>query len=279
MISDYFRFPMFFSTFQKCITMKIIVFLIFFLGVTTIGTAQILNNSFENNNDPDLSHWEWTCNTESYEKAPQGGGKWCIQVPSGNTQGCYPGFVYQKVPWISTDKMYTLSAWVYADSPPVVGINFGKINNGNITLLEGDTTTSASWTRLQVTSDFSLLTGDTAIVILNGGLIGGPVQGYGFFDLIQLEEISKTKNTTDHPEFQLYQNPCVFQSTIILEEKYTSNVDITVTNIYGQVVLSLHNISGSEVTLDREQLPAGLYGIHLKVNDKLINTKKWIISE
>lgn len=251
---------------------------LFFLIIPGLS-CQILNNSFENNNGPDLSDWEWTCHAESFEKAPQGGGKWCIQVPSGNTQGCYPGFVYQKVPWISKDKMYTLSAWVYADSPPVVGINFGKINNGNITLLEGDTTTSSSWTRLQVTSDFSLLTGDTAIVILNGGLIGGPAQGFGYFDLIQLEEISKTKNTTDHPIFQLYPNPCVFQSTIIMEEKYMSNVDITVTNIYGQSVLSLHNISGSEVSLDREQLPAGLYFIHLKVNDTLIGTKKWIISE
>jgi len=114
--------------------------LVIFGSITCQG--QIINGNFENNSNSDLSGWDWTCNASSFNDAPEGGDNWCIQVNGGNTQGCFPGYSYQRIPTITNGQTFVLSAWAYAQASPPVGIYFGKINNGTISLQAGDTTSS-----------------------------------------------------------------------------------------------------------------------------------------
>ena len=100
--------------------------------ILTVVRGQVLNGSFENGSNSDLSNWKWTCLAQSYNNAPTGGGNWCIKVWGGNTQGCFPGYAYQKLPTITNGQTFILSGWAYAQTAPPIGLYFGKINNGTI---------------------------------------------------------------------------------------------------------------------------------------------------
>ncbi|QLH30392.1 MAG: T9SS type A sorting domain-containing protein [Candidatus Parvibacillus calidus] len=50
-------------------------------------------------------------------------------------------------------------------------------------------------------------------------------------------------------------------------------------NLQGQQVKQIKNISGQTVTLRRDNLPAGLYVIHLTQDNKTITTDKLIITD
>ena len=152
--------------------------------------GQILNGDFEDGLNSDLSNWEWSCFAEPDSSTPPGGEDWSIKVWGGNTQGCFPGHAYQTIPSITNGQTFQLTGWAFAQASHPVGLYLGKINSGDITLIAGDTTSSTSWTQLGIQSTFLLELGDTAIVLLSGGLAGGPIQGYGYFDLINLQQVT-----------------------------------------------------------------------------------------
>ncbi|MBE0663497.1 MAG: T9SS type A sorting domain-containing protein [Bacteroidales bacterium] len=255
--------------------------LLFILTVSlSIITAQgqILNGSFENGSNPDLSNWEWTCGAISFNNAPTGGGNWCIKVNGGNTQGCFPGYAYQKIPTITNGQTYMLSGWAFAQTSPPIGLYFGKINNGIITLQAGDTTYSTSWTQLNVQSSFSLSTGDTALVVLYGGLVGGPIQGYGYFDLINLQQVTGINSLEQKQSAKIFPNPFNNQTTL-QTDNILKNATLSVYNCFGQTIKKIRNISGQTITINRDNLPSGVYFIRLTQDNKIIATNKLIIAD
>lgn len=258
----------------------VLFFLIFFLA--TINTdGQIANGSFENGSNPDLSDWSWTCGALSANTAPPGGGNWCMFVEGGNTQSCFPGYAYQKIPGVSNGQSYILSGWAYAQSnPPVgqhVGLYFGKINNGNISLQSGDTTFSTSWTQLIVQSSFNLGAGDTAAVILFGGLVGGPAQAFGFFDLISLQTVTSITEVQQNNILTLSPNPVSHQVSLY-SQNYLNNASMKIIDVYGRTVEQKNNISGHSLVLSCNNFPNGIYIITLEDDSKNFLLRRMMVS-
>lgn len=258
--------------------MKQLFYLLAIFYSVTTAHGQIINGSFENGSNADLSGWDWTCLAQSYNDAPTGGGSWCIQVWGGNTQGCFPGYAYQKLPTITNGQTFILSGWAYAQTSPPIGLYFGKINNGIITLQAGDTTSSTTWTQLSTQSGFSLSIGDTALVVLYGGQAGGPVQGYGYFDLITLQSVTGINSIEQKFFIHAFPNPFNNQ-TVLQTDEYLNNATLTVVNIFGQTVKQIINISGQTIILFRDNLPGGLYFFRLSQDNKIITTNKIVITD
>lgn len=256
---------------------QILILLSILLGYNATY-CQIFNGDFENGVNPDLSNWEWTCSAVSDNNTPPGGGNWSIKVSGGNTQGCFPGYAYQRIPTISNGQTFLLSGWAFAETAPPIGIYFGKINSGVITLQSGDTTSSTSWTPLSLQSTFSLSAGDTAIVVLHGGLAGGPIQGYGYFDLISLQQVTGVDPVEQKQSLKLYPNP--FKDyTILKTENSFQNATLKVNNAFGQTVKKLENINGHSIIIERDNLSSGLYFIHVSENNNMATTIKLLITD
>jgi hypothetical protein len=256
---------------------RVLFILTFALSMLTVQ-GQILNGSFEDGMGADLSNWEWICGAVSLNNAPAGGGSWSIQVNGGNTQGCMQGYAYQKMPAIAHGQSFVLSGWAFAELSPSVGLYFGTINNGIIALQAGDTTHSTSWAQLHVQSSFSLSTGDTALVVLDGGLVGGPLQGYGHFDLISLEPLTGIDAPEQPQSTKFYPNPCLAQTTL-RTSRPLDNATLTVCNMYGQTVKRMENLRGQTVVLSRANLESGLYSVWLLQDGKVISVDKLVIAD
>lgn len=255
-----------------------ILFLLAVLFTSTTVSGQIVNGDFEDGLNPDLSNWEWTCFAEPDSSTPPGGGNWSLKVWGGNTQGCFPGSSYQKITSITNGQTFQLTGWAFAQSSSPVGLYLGKINSGVITMIAGDTTSSTSWTQLGVQSFFPLELGDTAIVLLHGGLTGGPFQGYGYFDLIHLQPATGINSLEIQQSLKLSPNPFNNQTTLSFDQP-VHNASIMISNTFGQVVQRIENINNQTIVLDRDNLKRGLYIICLTENNKVIAQTKLFIAD
>lgn len=246
----------------------------------TTSNAQVVNGSFENASGPDISNWSWTCAAVLANTAPPSGGNWSLFVEGGNTQGCFPGYAYQKIPGIISGQAYILSGWAQASSPQMtghhVGIYFGTINNGSITLQDGDTTSATSWTPLSVQSSYTLNAGDTAVVVLFGGLVGGPLQANGIFDLIELQLHTGIDELETESSILLFPNPAVSQ-VVLQSDKYLFNAKCSLFDVYGKRVKEINAINGKLYTFSVSKLAAGMYSLYLTRDTERIANKKLVI--
>jgi hypothetical protein len=76
----------------------------------------------------------------------------------------------------------------------------------------------------------------------------------------------------------VYPNPLSSFVTIHFSHPVT-NAEITIVSLSGQKVKHVKNISGETVTLQRDNLPGGLYFIQLIQDNQIITTKKLIITD
>jgi hypothetical protein len=67
--------------------------------------------------------------------------------------------------------------------------------------------------------------------------------------------------------------------TTLQSDKIFENATLTLYNSLGQQVKKITNISGQTKTLNRENLPSGLYFMRLTQNNKCIATDKLIIKD
>jgi hypothetical protein len=252
-------------------------FVIFILLFSFNSFSQVVNGSFENGTLADLSNWEWTCGAQSFANAPPIGGNWCIEVVGGNLQGCFPGYAYQKLPTILNGQTFLLSGWAKALTAPYIGIYFGKINNGTIILQAGDTTSSTTWIALNKLDSFSLLPGDTAVVVLFGGLTTGPVLCYGYFDQINLQFVTALSALVHQQSFSITPNPFSYQ-TQLTTSTYSTNATLSFYNFFGKKIREIRNLSGQAFDIKRDALPNGIYWIRLIEDGKLlVSTKIYIL--
>lgn len=77
---------------------------------------------------------------------------------------------------------------------------------------------------------------------------------------------------------RVYPNP-FSTSTIFQTANFFTNATLTVYNLYGQPVKQIKNFSGQTVTLSRDNLPGGLYFIHLTEDNKIITADKLVITD
>ena len=164
---------------------------LFALILTSAASAQITNGSFEANGNFTLQGWEWTCGEpQPVMDAPNGGGVWCASVQPGNAKGCYPSYLYQRLPNAQNGDIHTLSGWVRCADDDVniclgAYLSFGSVNNGVFHLEETTGTSETVWNFVSLEDTIEVGSGDTALVILNSGFIGGPISPLsGLFDEI-----------------------------------------------------------------------------------------------
>ena len=81
-----------------------------------------------------------------------------------------------------------------------------------------------------------------------------------------------------NPRISIFPNPFSTQTTLQTNMIF-KNATLTVYNSYGQIVKQIEYISGQTVSLHRDNLPMGLYFIHLTQENKTITTDKLIITD
>jgi len=81
----------------------------------------------------------------------------------------------------------------------------------------------------------------------------------------------------NHTAVTVSPNPFNTSATINFDAE-VQNGRVEIYNVQGQKVKSLPNINGREFNLDREELPIGVYTFVLMQDDKLLSTKKFVIS-
>jgi len=77
--------------------------------------------------------------------------------------------------------------------------------------------------------------------------------------------------------FYTYPNPFSLQTTLHTNRPLT-NATLSIYNTFGQLVNQMNSISGQTINLQRDNLPAGLYFIHITQENKMI-CQKIIISD
>jgi len=228
--------------------------------------AQLTNGSFEQG----LTGWEWTCSEPSLiaDGAP-GAGSWMVSKEAGNTQGCFPSYLFQRLLGVQDGDLVTISGWVRChDAPPCLGANFGlgRVSNGSFTLEENVGTFGSEWVYLTHTDTVELAAGDTALLVLNSGMIGGPISpAAGFFDGFT-SSIGLGVNDEDSQalvsHFDRANNILCITSGGALRSAQL--YDITGRNLR----LTAPTISGSSARFDLDALPTGVYFAALRTADR-----------
>ncbi len=221
--------------------------------------AQIVNGSFEDDGQPSLQGWTFTCDRgQSLHSAPPDGGDWSLKAGPGNLQSCFPGQAFQTIRGVQSEEVWQLSAWARRDTanPTTASIYFRIVDaSGARRALSVDTTTSMIWTRLTVTDTLHLNPGDSVQVVLDAGVTSGPtLANVGFnFDLVEMakapQAVSSGPNGVTQSNALLagYPNPFVDTTTIPFAVDRGSFVRLEIYDVLGRRV----------TTLVRGWLPAG----------------------
>jgi len=112
---------------------------------------------------------------------------------------------------------------------------------------------------------------------LYGMTAQGGTNNKGTIFKYQLGVVGLQNLSENNPSISIYPNPfsihTTLQTTTVL-----LNATLTVCNLHGQVVKEVKNISGHTIVIFRNDLPSGLYLIHLTENNKAITTNKLIVT-
>ena len=102
---------------------------------------------------------------------------------------------------------------------------------------------------------------------------GGPLGDRNWFPDWEPSGIG---NITATEHFTLYPNPATGTVYISLEEGSSAD-RVHVSNILGQTVLNLESIQNSTISLNVENLPAGIYFVNLYRNSNILGTSKLMV--
>ncbi|MGZ4033833.1 MAG: peptidoglycan DD-metalloendopeptidase family protein [Bacteroidia bacterium] len=84
--------------------------------------------------------------------------------------------------------------------------------------------------------------------------------------------------SADLTGIRIYPNP--FSSSVTIQfNQIIHNGEITIYNVFGQIIKTIKNISGQEIKLNRDNLSAGIYFISLAEQNKIISTNKLVITD
>lgn len=224
-------------------------------------SAQVINGSFEDNGQPSVMGWEWTCAPPVVMAgdAP-GAGSFAATKEPGQTQGCFPSHLYQRSPDLVDGDVVTVSAWVRCDAGPIcLGASFGlgRINGGVFLLEENTGTMDTAWTFLSITDTVELGPGDTAVIVLNAGVIGGPVQPTaGWFDGVELS-VAQAVQGPGPVQIGHYPDPATAVLHVSAGEAVVE--EVVVLTLQGQVVLRVAGKTSGTQHIDVHALASGSY--------------------
>ncbi len=252
-----------------------LLFLISFLLAANLP-AQVINGSFEQNNQPSLEGWDDVCNfgTSEMDAAP-GSGQYCLKMLPGQTQGCFPGYFYQVLPDVTDGQIVQISGWAKTlAASPTVGIYLGKVQfSGTVFLMEGDTTSSLEWTSLSVQDTFSLEEGESAAVVINSGLVGGPIgpSHASFFDGITINVVNDVEEQP-LPQPKVFPNPVT--GPVLYLQDFPAIREVVVYDAVGRMVTAFSTIT-NEIPV--ANCPPGWYVLQIQT-DRGVFTQRVLVS-
>lgn len=234
--------------------------------------AQVVNGSFEQAGQFSLAGWEWSCS----DPAPVSGGApaagdWAVSKEAGQTQGCFPSYLYQRLPGFSDGELVQLAAWLRCDGGPAclgAFMGLGRINNGVVELEENTGASDTSWTYVMFSDTVELGTGDTLVLVLNSGMIGGPVQpGMGQFDDVSIT-LAQGLNEADVPVVFHYPEPATDVLRVRVDRDDVRGVRMF--DAQGRLVQRVTVNCGRLLTLDVARLAAGPHVAVVELADGLV---------
>lgn len=244
--------------------------------------AQLLNGSFETNNgSPSTANWQNVCfEPTSFNDAAPGWGQKCIKQAYGNSQGCFPSFVYQTMSDMDDGEVWTVSGWARIDSlwtATNVGVFIGRVNDNNaVSTVNGAWTSSSSWTYISKTDTVRLAPNETGAVVLMAGLIPNPSYGFAFFDGISAnDQISTAVVENNEMEVSLFPSPA--EDVLYLgSSSFNEKIRIRIYDLTGQIEQeheALEANSGTTLTLDVSTLRSGLHIVQLEQGSKVVTKR------
>jgi subtilisin family serine protease len=104
--------------------------------------------------------------------------------------------------------------------------------------------------------------------------IAGWDQYYGHGRINAFRALSQFSSSinTENNQISIVPNPFT-NSCRINFDNFENDISVLVVNSIGQTLISMHNLSGHNINLDRNSLEAGIYFISVTKSGKLINTK------
>ncbi|HRD54172.1 MAG TPA: T9SS type A sorting domain-containing protein [Flavobacteriales bacterium] len=227
--------------------------------------GQLTNGSFELG----LSAWEWTCgDPELFAGGAPGAGDQHASKEMGQTQGCFPSYLFQRLNGVQDGDLLTIGGWLRTpgDFVPVYPqFGLGTISNGIIQLEESVGSSWYEWSYLEITDTLELQSGDTAILVLSSGLIGGPaIQNPGYFDGFTMSfalafhesAVERPSILLDRASNSLYAS---MGSAMLLQARL---FDLT-----GRHLPARGNVRSNTARIDLNGLPIGVYLVALRTAD------------
>ena len=76
---------------------------------------------------------------------------------------------------------------------------------------------------------------------------------------------------------KMYPNPLIDYTSIEFENPMYINYTLTIHNIQGKIVRSIHNITSGKVRVERKDLSSGLYFVRLRDENAFLTVGKLIV--
>ncbi|MBK6369672.1 MAG: T9SS type A sorting domain-containing protein [Flavobacteriales bacterium] len=224
--------------------------------------AQIVNGSFEMNGNPSLEGWEWTCgDPDLVPDAAPNAGSWSATKQPGHAKGCFPSYLFQRLPDVEHGDRLVLSGWVKCPDFGICQggfIGLGRVNAGAFELEETVSAQDLDWTYISISDTVEIGPGDTAIVVLNSGFIGGPAfeAGTASDGIGLLPALSVRENTQSNLAHIVDRNTRM----LYLSMGEADLRDIRLFDLTGKVLQPRYErTSASAVRVDLNALPQGVY--------------------
>lgn len=226
------------------------------------GTAQLVNGSFEQAGAPSLEGWEWTCEDPGQPNtAAPGSGSWCMTKLPGHAKGCFPNYAYQRLPGLLNGQLLSLSGWVRcSDEVVCLGgyIGLGTLSNGMIIADDLAGSMDPAWTFISITDTVEMQAGDTTVVLLSSGFIGGPISpDAGYFDGITLE---LNTGLTDHQNADVASYFDAMANVLFLSSGNSPLRTVALFDLTGRTLpYRSERINARSFRIDLSAMPTGIY--------------------
>ncbi len=191
--------------------------------------------------------------------------------------GQYTKFVKQgakRIQAMSSDQSIKVTA--YADQSKII---FVAINNANapttVQFNSADFMDSVKVTRTSQTENWATL----PTITVNDTTFIATLSPKSVTTFIGESSITGIKSIVSNERIvSVFPNP--FSSLTTLKTTGVFNdAALDVYNLYGQIVKQIKNISGQTITVQRDNLTAGIYFLRLTQNNKVITTHKLVITD